>query len=306
MKKYLPILALITASLIWGAASPVFKWSIQNIPIFPLVFVRFFVASIFLIPFLKSTKIEKKDLFQFILLGLSGITINVAFFFLGISLTSAINGGVMAVSAPIFTILASRLFLKEKQSLNLILGSLIGLLGVLLIIGQSIFVKGFSVDLLGNLYLILAVWGLVGHEILVRKLKNYDPILITYVMFLVGALTFEPLAFWQLWQNPNFLLTIDIRGYTGLTYGIFLSSLIAYFLWNWGLTKFSASRAGVFLYADPLAAVLVAFFLLGEKITLLTIFGTLLIFVGIYVAERRIHYLHQPFFSKFAKRAETT
>src|SRR3989344_1906471 len=119
MKKYLPILVLITASLIWGAASPIFKWSIQNIPIFPLVFARFFLASILLIPFLKTTKIERKDLLPFFLLGLFGITFNVAFFFLGISLTSAVNGGIMAVSAPIFTILASRIFLKERQSPNL-------------------------------------------------------------------------------------------------------------------------------------------------------------------------------------------
>lgn len=296
----LPILALISASVIWGAAAPIFKWSIQNIPIFPLVFVRFFIASIFLIPFLKSTKIKFRDLGPVCLLAVLGITINSGLFFLGISLTSSINAGLMAASGPIFTILAAKLFLKEDGSPKLMVGALTGLLGVLLISGQSILSEGISADLLGNIFLILSIWGTVGHEIMVKKLQlKYDPILLTYAMFLVGALTFLPLAFYQLNTNPDFLMHVDIRGITGIIFGIFASSLAAYFFWNWGLSKMPASKVGVFLYADPVASALIALPLLGEKISFSDILGAVLIFAGIFIAENKIHYHFKHFHLSF-------
>lgn len=300
MKKSLPILALITASIIWGAAAPIFKWSIQNIPIFPLVFVRFFIASIFLIPFLKTTRIKLSDFGSVSLLGIFGITINSGLFFLGISLTSSINAGLMAASGPIFTILAAKIFLKENGSRKLIVGALVGLLGVLLISGQSILKAGISTDLLGNLLLILSIWGTVGHEIMIKKLQlKYDSVLLTYAMFLIGALTFLPLAYFQLAQNPSFLLHLDIRGITGIVFGILLSSLAAYFLWNWGLSKMPAGKGSVFLYADPIASALIALPLLGEKLTLPDVFGAILIFSGIFIAENRIHYHLQHFHLSF-------
>lgn len=300
MKKSLPILALIAASVIWGAAAPIFKWSIQNIPIFPLIFVRFFIASIFLIPFLKTTKIKLSDFGSVSLLGIFGITINSGLFFLGISLTSSINAGLMAASGPIFTILAAKLFLKENGSKKLIVGALVGLFGVLLISGQSILKEGISTDLLGNLLLIVSIWGTVGHEIMIKKLQlKYDSVLLTYAMFLVGALTFLPLAYYQLVQNPEFLLHIDIRGTTGIVFGIFLSSLAAYFLWNWGFSKMAAGKGSVFLYADPAASVLIALPLLGEKLTALDIVGAFFIFAGIFIAEKRIHYHLQHFHLSF-------
>lgn len=291
MKKNLPVLALIAAAVIWGAAAPIFKWSISNIPIFPLVFIRFFLAAVLLIPFLKKTKIDLKDFWTILLLGFFGITINSGFFFLGISLTSAINAGVIAAAGPIFTIVGAWIFLKERRSKKLLVGAFIGLFGVLTISTQSLLKHGVSADLLGNFLLIVSIWGTVGHEILVKKLQSkYDSVLLTFSMFMVGALSFLPLAYYQLAHNPSFLINLDIRGVTGIIFGIFLSSLAAYFLWNWGLSRMPASKVGIFLYADPVAAILVSIPLLKEKLTVYDVVGSLLIFLGIYIAERRIHY----------------
>jgi len=39
------ILAIIIAEVIWGAAPPIFKYSLQEVPPFTLAFIRFFTAS---------------------------------------------------------------------------------------------------------------------------------------------------------------------------------------------------------------------------------------------------------------------
>ncbi len=46
-----PILALIITNIIWGAASPIFKFALQNIPPFTLAFIRFFFAGLLFLPF---------------------------------------------------------------------------------------------------------------------------------------------------------------------------------------------------------------------------------------------------------------
>src|SRR3989338_6900538 len=86
------ILALILANIIWGAASPIFKFSLQNIPPFTLAFIRFYGASLILLvmtyPYLK---IERKDWLKMVLLSFFGVTFNISFFFLGLKLAPSIN-----------------------------------------------------------------------------------------------------------------------------------------------------------------------------------------------------------------------
>ncbi|PIX68551.1 hypothetical protein COZ40_02690, partial [Candidatus Roizmanbacteria bacterium CG_4_10_14_3_um_filter_39_13] len=45
-----PIVALIIANIIWGAACPIFKFALVNIPPFTIAFIRFFFAGIIFLP----------------------------------------------------------------------------------------------------------------------------------------------------------------------------------------------------------------------------------------------------------------
>lgn len=41
-----PFVALVIANIIWGGASPIFKYALQNIPPFTLAFIRFFFCRV--------------------------------------------------------------------------------------------------------------------------------------------------------------------------------------------------------------------------------------------------------------------
>src|SRR3989344_9043080 len=111
-KHHLAIFALIIANIIWGAASPIFKWSLQDIQPFTLAFLRFFIGALLLLPFtLHNLHIQKRDWVKLSLLSLSGITINISFFFIAIQMTSSINAPIIASAAPVFIIVGSFLFL---------------------------------------------------------------------------------------------------------------------------------------------------------------------------------------------------
>jgi len=285
------ILALILANIIWGAASPIFKFSLQNIPPFTLALFRFTIASLILLPFvhkeLHRFTNEVRNWKEIVLYSLSGVTINIIFFFLGLKLTESINAPIIGSAGPIVIIIASSFFLKEKITHKKIIGVGTSFAGVVLIILLPLLEKGIDATILGNLFLVLATLGAVGQTLVGRNIASkYSPLPLTFWAFLIGSITFIPFAFGELMNLPP----LDYRAFIGIAYGAIFSSALAYSLYAWGLSKIQASEAGLFAYIDPVVAMAIAYPLLGEKPTGLFVIGSLLVFIGIYIAEGRIQY----------------
>src|SRR3989344_4662287 len=126
MKLNSAFLLTASATIIWGATAPIMKLTLQEVPVFSLAFIRMSLASIIF----SKLKVKKRDLPMLTLAALTGVTLNLAFFFLGLKLTQAINAAFLIASVPIFTILAAHFYLKEKFNSRLILASLIAFAGV--------------------------------------------------------------------------------------------------------------------------------------------------------------------------------
>jgi len=295
--RILALSALLLSAFIWGANTPIMKWSLGTVPLFSLAFLRFYLATLILFPFvLKSLKVQRKDYLKIILAALCGITFNVSFFFLGLKLTFAINAALIIATIPIFTIAAAQVFLKEKISGQLIIAVLIATFGLIAIVGPPVIKFGLA-HFFGGFFLILASLFWVGYEILSKELfKKYPPQTVTFYSFLIGSLTFVPLFLWELSASP-WLSNLKIQGLTGIIYGAIFSSTIAYLSWQYGLSKIAASEASFFFYLDPISGVIISVLLLKEKITPSFIFGGLLIILAVIMAEakRRQHPLHKKF-----------
>lgn len=289
-----PILALIITNVIWGMASPIFKFSLTNIPPFTLAFIRFFLAAIIFLPFVfkKWQRMSGHDFFLICLAGFFGIAINISFFFLGLGKTESINAPIIGSSGPVFIYLLSVLFLHEKAKIKVLSGMLLALLGVLLIILSPIFLDGrtFVIGAIeGNIFFIFATLGSVMNTILTKRIsRNINPYQITMLGFLFGSLFFLPfipqeLSSWSFSQ-------LNINGWVGIIYGVIFSSAIAYFLHVYAIQKLAAQEVGLFMYIDPIAAVILAIFLVNEYPNIYFVLGSLLVFIGIFMAEKRIHW----------------
>jgi len=289
-----PILALIISNIIWGGASPIFKFALQNIPPFTLAFIRFFFAGLIFLPLaLKNfQKITFRRWVQIFLVGFFGIFVNVAFFFLGLKKTESINVPIIASSGPVFIYFFSILFLKEKPRLKVFLGMMAALAGVFLIILSPIFLgreKMFLGEIEGNLLIVLATLGTVFSTIIGKDLlKKVNPYFVSAFSFLFSSILFllfvpKEILSWS-FSNLNF------AGWVGIIYGVFFSSGAAYFFYYYGLSKIEAQEVGIFAYIDPIAAVLIAAPLLNEYPTVYYLIGSFLVFGGIYLAEGRINW----------------
>lgn len=290
--RHKAILALVVCNIIWGAAAPIFKLSLQNVPPFTLAFLRFFLATIILFPFvhrdlhnLTKTVRHWPDILGY---ALTGITINIIFFFLALRITTSISAPVIGSAGPIAIIIFGIIFLGEKTTAKKIIGSGLSLSGVIFLIIEPLLQEGLGGSVIGNLMLAVATLGAVGQTIFGRKLAHlYSPLPLTFWAFLIGTVTFIPFALSELGSLPPF----DLRGVVGVIYGAVFSSAIAYFLFAWGLSKIEASEAGLFFYLDPIVALVIAYPLLGEKPTALYILGGLLVFAGIFIAESRLTFI---------------
>lgn len=244
----------------------------------------------------KIFDVKKKYFLKIFLCGFFGVTVNIAFFFWGLQLSKSINAPIIASTQPLIIFVFALLFLHERIRTNKLIGLLIGFFGVILIIIQPIIDRGgISIESLGDLFLLIATLGAVGQTIIAKNLMNdhtsLNPFVLTFWMFIVGAISFFPMFIFEVIKptfNPSILL--EIQPLTGIIFGALLSSLIAYSLYIYGLSKIKAAETGIFTYIDPVVAILIAIPLLHEQITWEFLVGSALIFIGIYVAEHRIHY----------------
>jgi drug/metabolite transporter (DMT)-like permease len=291
------IIALIIANIIWGAGSPIFKLTMETVPPFTLAFLRFFLgAAIMLFLFgpraCKPGKLFKTDSKNLLLYTLFGVTINIIFYFLGLTLTLSLNAPIIASTGPILIFIIAVFYLHEKIKNRKIIGVVTGTVGILLIVLEPLLVAGgIGGSILGNIFLIISTFGAVLQAIIGHKfVKQFDPIKITFWSNLIGSLTFIPFMFWEIEKNPNLFGNISNFGYFGIIWGSIFSSFLAYFLFAWGLSKLEASDVSLFTYIDPVIGAILSYFLLHEPITPLFLLGSTFIFCGIFIAEGRIQY----------------
>ena len=221
----------------------------------------------------------------------TGITINIIFFFLGIQRTLALNAPVIASAQPLLVFLIAPIFLKEIVTRKKIIGMILGTIGVAAIVLEPLYYAGIDGDIIGNMFIVIATFGAVISTLVGRTLfQRHNPLTLIFWAFIIGALTFLPLAVFEYGKNPLIYAQFDTRAFIGIIFGAVFSSALAYSLFCWGLSKIPASEASMFIYIDPIAGTILSYFMLHEPITIPFVIGALFIFGGIFIAEGRIHY----------------
>jgi drug/metabolite transporter (DMT)-like permease len=289
------ILLTIVAA-IWGIAGPVIKYTLPDFP--PVIFLtyRFAISLLVLIPitiFMKQSFPKKKrDLFILTLIGLLGSSINLGLLFYGYNFTTALDASLLSATAPIFVVAASAFILKEKVTKMEKLGVFITFIGAITIVIQPLMEGGLftAKNIYGNLLIIAANIAWVLYIVLSKyELKHkVKPLIMTTYMFFLGFITLLPLAIFQSGGFSNLinqLISAPVKPHLGVWYMALLSGALAYFLYQKAQKSIEASEATLFSYLGPLFAAPLAVFWLGETLTPTFLLGSIIIAVGVYIAE---------------------
>lgn len=233
----------------------------------------------------EKSKIERRDLIKLAVCAFAAIAANQMLFIKGLALSSPLQSSLLALISPILITIFASIVLKEKLTSLKIIGLLLALGGALLLLSGKEPSHPGDNYLLGNLLVIASAVAYAYYFIIVKPLmEKYSPIMVTRWIFTFGLLMIWPFCITEL-SDINFA-SLYINDWLILMAIIVPGTFLAYIFNVYGIKVLNASTAGAYIYTQPLLAGAIAAIFLGEKITLSKIFAAVLIFSGLYLAQR--------------------
>jgi len=229
----------------------------------------------------------RADNFRAVACGVLGIGLNQLSFFAGLNLTTPINASLLQTISPIVVVLASAVLLKDKITPQKLVGIGLGAAGAAaLILSRPSNGAVPQAAFLGNLYLLLnaTVFGL--YLVLVAPLmRKYNAFTVLARIFLVGGVIAIPVGLPQAIAADYNSFPLFI--WAELGYMIFFLTILAYLLNNWALKYATPALLGVYIYLQPVLAVLIAVATGKDRFTLDKTWQAALIFVGVWLVSRK-------------------
>ena len=289
--KLFPYLEAVFAVIVWGGSFIATKIVLRDISPVMIVWLRFSMGVIILGLAVAVRKqfslLNKNEWLYFALLGFLGITFHQWLQSNALETSEASTTAWIVSTTPVFMALLGWIVLKEKLAWMKITGILLAFVGVLLVVYDGN-LRAISLGSFGKpgdiLILISAVNWTVFSVLSRRGLKTYPATLMMFYVMCFGWL-FTSILFFTT-SNVSEIGKLTLNGWMGLAFlGIFCSGL-AYIAWYDALQALATAQTGVFLYIEPLVAVVVAFFVLGEAITVPSLLGGGVIILGVWLVNR--------------------
>ncbi len=274
--KNLMYILLFFAMFGWGASWVNVKVLSFYIDEFEMVFLRFGITALSMIPmilfFRHSFKIDIKSLLLALLTSIFFIAY-MKYFFLGTKYGTASLGGAFVTSLiPINTFLILAFLrikqIEKKDYFALILGAL----GVMTILNIWFFDLK-SILLIQNLYFILAslLWPIV--TILSSKATKISPLVFSFYLYIITCVI-DILFFID-------ITNLDVKSFDSIFYINLLSisifaSTFANSVYFMGIKKLGASEVSSFIFLVPFFAIVLSIIFLNEEVNLFIIIGTIM------------------------------
>lgn len=193
--------------------------------------------------------------------------------------TTVASSVVLVNTNPIWVALLTPFLSSDRLTKMSILGVVFSVIGSAIISAGDFALGGKA--LLGDFLAIAGSWSAAFYLLLGRRLRQRISLLsyITICYATAAIILFAVVIF----------LGYPLLGYPAKTWlclwGLALfPQIIGHSSYNWSLKYFSASFVAIALLGEPVVSPILAYFILGEAIRPVTIFGGLLVLVGIVLA----------------------
>lgn len=284
-------LAVLAANFIFGANFSVVK-SVTPSLILPIglnVLRVVVTTALFWLMFaLKPSKpiFEKKDVWRFIACGATGVALNQMLFVKGLSLTTSIHAALLMLATPIIITFIAAWLLRERLNIWKFIGLTLGVAGAVNLILQKENSGSAPDILLGDVLVVInaILYGL--YFVLVRPLmEKYKPLQVIRWIFTIGLFIILPFG-WNEFTATEWS-SIQPEQWAALAFIVIGSTFFAYLFNIYGLSVIGASATGAYIYTQPVFAAVIAMIFMGEQFTWYKAISALLIFTGVYLANRK-------------------
>ena len=272
----------------WAGNTVAGRMSTGEISPMVVVFLRWFIISIFLILFLNkklilSLKLMSGKLVWLCLMGSLGLTGFNALFYIAAQNTTAINLGIIQGIMPAIILVGSVIIFKEAVNFTKVTGLIIAFFGVLVVVSQGDYERVILLSFnYGDLVMLCACFFYSGFTLGLKNKPVIDPIvLMTY--FSLSALIFSiPLLIIEYYLG---LIQVPATSTAWLTilYIAFVPSFLAQIFFIRGVELVGASKAGLFINFLPIFAAILGVLLLGERLFVYHLISLFIVLLGVYL-----------------------
>jgi drug/metabolite transporter (DMT)-like permease len=282
--------------VVWGLNVTAIKVLVTGFSPVTITSLRIFVAFLTLAPLLfyrkKMQKLTLKHIYMVILISLLGVLAHHVFLSVGLSNTTAANGGLILGSVPIVTTVAAAIFLGDRLTVFRIAGLVFGFFGVALImLAQPGAALQFSI---GDIFVFAAVVTQSASFILINKMSGeLGTELLTGLSLFIGSGMMFTLS---LLIEPEGLASLKM-GSPGAWLVFFASGCIAtglgHLLYNYAIQRIGAGQSALFLNLSPFFSLVGASLFLGEKIYFIQWIGFMFIVLGVLLGTGYLEHRKQ-------------
>ncbi|MDD4309263.1 MAG: DMT family transporter [Candidatus Cloacimonetes bacterium] len=286
MKLWLTYVKAILAMLCWSVTFVWFKVAFRTYRPYEITFLRLVLASalLFLVMWLgkHAQKVTRKDYLRLMLVAFCEPFMYFIGEANGMQYVSPTLGSLIISTIPLFSAVAAWFILKERVSLYLILGLVISTTGVAIISFNS---GDLTATSKGVMFLMIAVFAGVFYAITVRNLTHrYSAITIVAWQSLFGLLYFFPLFLY--YDGSHFVhLQHSAMGLLTIAGMSVFASVGAFMLYTGVIRDLGVIKSNVFTNLIPVFTVILAFFILGDRLNIISTIGLGLALVGLVLSQ---------------------
>ena len=267
------------------------RGGVEYVPPVSLAFWRWLTVFLILSPFfldeiLKKKKDFGKEFWKLFFLGSMGCGVCGAFPFIAGMSTTMANMGIIYTSSPIFIVILSAMFFRDKITYSRVFGLLICLVGVLTIIGKG------RVDLLinfkftsGDLWMVGAAVGWAVYSIFLLNWKSSFSLMSRFTLIaFFGSISLLP--FYILEEIFFFKTEFDDSFIFWVLFAAISPGIIAFTLYTRVQIYLGASVTGFTLYIFSIYSAIYGIIIFNEALMNFHYFGAALVFLGVYIARK--------------------
>jgi drug/metabolite transporter (DMT)-like permease len=281
----------LVAVVMWGLAPVATRAAVTRLPPLPLLVLRLTAAALILLPwavpaFRRLRARAARRLLAAGALGLIGYNLPVT---LGLQWLPASTAGLLLATEPVWVMILGYALHGERGGARAWLGSAAALAGVAVLAGPpaltgaAVTGAGGARALAGAGLVLAGTLAFGAYTIALRPLSQaYGAVPATAASTVAGAIPY--LAFVGTLSAPR-LAQLPSPVWGELAFLALGSTVAGMLLWNRAVLAGGATRVSLLLYLEPAVSVLGAVAFLGERLTLATVGGGLLILAGVITAS---------------------
>lgn len=274
------IMLAVFVTIVWGFNFICVHFGLKELTPLTLCTLRFFIAGVPLVFFIKRPKVPWP-----LLLLYSFLTFALQFTFLFIGMKAGVAPGLTSLLAQtqvFFSLFFAALFLGERFTYWQIMGASLAFTG-LLVVAEHL--GGVDITSAGFVWILLAsmAWG-AGNSCIKKMSGAQGLSLIVWASFLA----FPPLLMAAcLLDGPAVIIAslhqISWRGISAVIYIVCGSTWIGYGIWAWLLSIYSVGTVVPFTLLVPIFGMFASSFFFGEGLPAWKLLAAVLIMLGLMV-----------------------